>query len=356
MKNYKFALAILLAILSAGRLKAETYYIDPENVITGDVHIKAGEYLQKNILIKNGNLLIEGTYTSFCVVEGGSVTVKGEAPGGIISYGGPVNVSGYAGKISSYKGLVAISGRVKSINAIETEVILSSSSKVQGKVNIMSSHVIIRPGAVINAQKQIIEHKRPPAEYFPAYRIHKVTENTETVPGFAAGIGLLLLVPVLFIRRSVEGGSIILRESFWKSAGAGILICGAIALISITGAEYSVLFPFALPAFCAGLAALVIGCSAFCRMLGDKIFSALGKARPEPMLAVASGYIAIMAIGGVISVFLIVAHWYYPNPAPDTIHSILGIISLIISCMLISAGIIGTGALGRLTPSLIKHE
>jgi len=352
MNGYKSSLILLLAVFSGGQLMAEVYYINPENVITGDVHIKKGEKVVKGMLIKTGNLLIEGTFFGNCVVEGGSVTVKGNVyEGGIISYGGPVNISGYVSKISSYKGQVSISGRVAHINAVEAEVILDSAAVVEGGINITLSRVITKPGAKIRPEQ--IQERRPPATYFPSYSIHKTTPNTETVPGFAAGIGLLLLMPMFFMRRNVEGASIMLHESFWKSAGTGIAVCVTIALINHLGLRYSIFLPFALPAFSVGLVALVIGCSAFCRMLGDKVYSWLGKVRPESMIAIVVGYIAMFAIGAAISILGsvggVMGKFEY-----CTINSVLGNIAVITAMLLIIAGILGTGALAKIISSPFK--
>jgi len=354
MKSCNLSLAFFLALAAAVPLRAETYVIDPANVITGDVLIRPGEALDKSILVKNGNLVVEGDLLGSCVItEGGSVTVKkgGHVHGGILSYGGPVNIAGEAYRVSSYKAPVLISGQATHVRAIEAEVTLSSSAAVTGKIIVTSSKVTIAPGARI---KTPVREQEPPDTGFPDYGVHKITPNIESVPGFGAALGLLLILPALFTRRSVAGSAIMLRESFWKSSGAGAAGCCVLALIGLCSMKTLILFPLAAPVVGLGVPALVIGCSAFCKMLGDKTLAALGRTAAEPVLAIVTGYAALILIGTVWVAITILSHlaWIRPISA----DAILGHICDVSGFLSLIAGIIGAGALARITPSPFSPE
>lgn len=354
MKIHTLFLSLMLVLFAAAALKAETYSIAPENVLSGDLDIKPGETLDKSILLGNGHLVVEGSLIGNCIVtEGGSVTVKkgGHVYGAIISYGGPVDLGGEAYRIVSYKAPVLVSGLVINILAIETEVTLSGSAVVTGIISATSSKVITEPGASI---KHPVHEQKPPYTGFPDYRIRKTTPNTLTVPGFAAALGLLLLIPVLFTRRSVAGSAIMLGESFWKSAVAGTAVCGILALLAVAGLKFPLLFPLAAPALGIALPALVIGCSAFCRMLGDKIMVVLGKTCEAPLFSVIAGYAALIAIAIAWVAFTILSHLAWIRPISANV--LLGHVADVSGFLLVIAGMIGAGALAIITPFPVGRE
>jgi len=140
------------------------------------------------------------------------------------------------------------------------------------------------------------------------------------------------------MRRTLEGAALILRESFWKSAGSGIVIGGTIAGVGYFGVLLQI-FSLGILAIGMGAAALNIGCSVFFRMLGDKIFSTLGKARPEPIIATTAGYLLAVMIGAMMLVF------GNSCGTPKNLDIAMDTLFVIISSMLVAAGIIGTGAL-----------
>jgi len=87
-------------------------------------------------------------------------------------------------------------------------------------------------------------------------------------------------------------------------------------------------------------------------MLADKIFSMLDKARPEPMTAITIGYMLLVFVSAV----LMVCSGSSFMGGPRSLDMAMDTLFAVVVSVLVTTGIIGTGALARITPSPFKQE
>lgn len=359
-KRIFFALAIMAVswFISATAEAGQRYPINEKNVIKGDFHVRPGERVSRSILITSGTAFIEGTLEGSCIADGGDIMVTGRVEGSAVSFGKDrtITVTGTVKQdVSAYKGHIIISGNVGgNINALESSLSIAVPAEIH---NIRTFNTVpeIKPGFKLNANAIEPLTVAQFAKFIPSYSTYKAASGSKSLEegiALATGVGLILLLPVFFLLSKMESTVLTMENDFWKSFGLGLLaLLPAVALILLFTMKNrfgEIAVCLALPVATGLLFGLVVGGSAFCRMMGNKLAALAGKGRPEPFTAIILGYLPLAVLG------LCTNHWSITSR--DLLDSALTLVSMAGYFTLLLGTVLGMGALLRSSPNPFRKE
>jgi len=290
-KNYKF---------KVGDKEIE---IDSKETQTGDVHVAAGDTLEKDLSTKGGTITVDGVVIGDCAVMGGSLIVNGQIDGDVACFGGNIEVPGrVTGSAACFGGTINVDGQVDDeIAAFGGNVNLGPKAQVGGDVSILGGKVEKSDSATIGGEVKTLELGML-NQFIPGMVGTAQMVNDHPVRGrllslgvwFSLALGMLVLVMLtaVFFPKNVEAVAKASLEDTWKSAGTGILIQVALApallllIITIFGPLLLSLM------FTAGL---IMAMAAFGLIISQRWHHVVNKPAPSTVSAVLLGYGLLMS-------------------------------------------------------------
>ncbi len=303
---------VLLATLAIGfpsDTEASYRHRSGQEINHSPVVVTQDESVRRDI-VTDKDITVEGRMRGDCTSLGGPIVVKGEVDGNVNAMGGPVQVSGRVDGDISFGGPVEISGTVTGdISSLGGNVVLKDSATVEGAISVIGGQLIKDSGVTLKGDVDETDI-RALRKILPGVFRNKnnIDWKAPVMAGGAVGIGLLVLgsmlvaslvvlvLPAMLFPKNVETAAKAIEDNFWMSAGVGtlvvictipVLFCLLISLLGIP------LIPLALLLLlCGGL----LGLSAFCVVLSDRVHERIQRASPATLLGkIFAGYI-IMAL------------------------------------------------------------
>ena len=277
--------------------------IDSKETQTGDIHIAAGDTVEKDLSTKGGTITVDGVVTGDCAVMGGSLIVNGQIDGDAACFGGSIEIPGQVtGSAACFGGTINVNGQVgDEIAAFGGNVNLGPKAQVGGDVSILGGKVEKDDSATIGGEvktlelgmlNQFIPGMVSTAKVMEANPIKRRLLSLGIWFSLALGMMVLVMLTTVFFPKQVEAVAKASLEDTWKSAGIGILIQIALApallllIITIFGPLLLVLM------FTAGL---IMAMAAFGLIISQRWHQVVNKAAPATVAAVALGYGLLMS-------------------------------------------------------------
>jgi cytoskeletal protein CcmA (bactofilin family) len=277
--------------------------IDSKETQTGDVHVAAGDTLEKDLSTKGGTITVDGVVIGDCAVMGGSLIVNGQIDGDVACFGGNIEVPGrVTGSAACFGGTINVDGQVDDeIAAFGGNVNLGPKAQVGGDVSILGGKVEKSDSATIGGEVKTLELGML-NQFIPGMVGTAQMVNDHPVRGrllslgvwFSLALGMLVLVMLttVFFPKQVEAVAKASLEDTWKSAGIGILIQVALApallllIITIFGPLLLAMM------FTAGL---IMAMAAFGLIISQRWHHVVNKPEPSTVSAVLLGYGLLMS-------------------------------------------------------------
>lgn len=277
--------------------------IDSKETPTGDIHVAAGDTLEKDLSTKGGAITVDGVVIGDCAVMGGSLIVNGQIDGDVACFGGSIEVPGrVTGSAACFGGTINVDGQVgDEIAAFGGNVRLGPTSSVGGDVSILGGKVEKSDSAAIGGEVKTLELGML-NRFIPDMVGTAQMVNDHPVKGrllslgiwFSLALGLMALVMLtaVFFPKQVEAVAKASLEDTWKSVGTGILIqvvlAPALMLLIIT-----VFGPLLLGLMF--LAGCIMALTAFSFLISQRWHHVINKTVPSTLAAVALGYGLLMS-------------------------------------------------------------
>lgn len=286
------------------KVGAKEIELDARETQSGDVHVPAGDTLEKDLSTKGGTITVDGVVIGDCAVMGGSLIVNGRIEGDAACFGGSIEVPGQiSGSAACFGGNVNVDGQIgDELAAFGGNVSLGPKSQVGGDVSIMGGKVDKSEGATVGGEIKALELGMfnqfiPGMVRTTSQQVrHNPVRSRLLVLGvwFSLILGLLVLVllAAAFFPKQVEAVAKASLEDTWKSAGIGILIQVALApallllIITLFG-------PLLLGLMF--LAGCIMALAAFGLIISQRWHHVVNKPAPSTLAAVALGYGLLMS-------------------------------------------------------------